>query len=174
MVDLRREFKNLIENYGSYYLIVKANRQRECKCVDQLYKTPKKECPICLGTGFINAVEKIKGRDTMSSMPVSLPRIGEMAEPGVISIPARDFYLEYTARPEAQDLLIICEWNGLRPIFDEYTEIHRIGYVQPLRGDNGRIEYFLASAEGQLIKEKAILHNIGVNADKINYYITVR
>jgi hypothetical protein len=174
MVDLRREFADLIEDYGSYYLLVRSNRKKHCKCVDKLYNTAEKKCPICLGTGYVNVAEKVKGRDSMAAMPVSLPRLGQLSEPGNISIPAKEFFLDHTSRPEKEDLIVVCQWDGIKPIFDEYTEIHRISYVQALRADDGRIEYFIASAEGQLLKKKAILHNIQTNANRINYYVTVR
>jgi hypothetical protein len=93
---------------------------------------------------------------------------------GSVGIAFRQFYLEYTERPKKDDLLILCEWDGLKPVLDEYTEIYQINNAEPLRGDVGRIEFFMVVAQSDPVNMKARFYNLQENAGKLTYYITVR
>lgn len=173
MVDLRKEFKKIIDENGSYYLLVRNNKKQPCKCIDTLYNTPNDKCPICLGTGYINKVEKIKGRVVTASIPETLPRAMVNAEPGELIVPSKQFYLSYNIMPKKKDLLVICKWAGLKPIFNEFSEIYEINYSDLLRGENGRVEYIIAHCKGDPINAKLKFHSITTNANKLTYYITV-
>ena len=164
MVDLREELAYILENYGSDYLLIRIDKKIKCSCVDGLYNTGKDNCPICLGTGYLTYAEKVRGRAAMASIPETLPRMINTAEPGQIAVPAKQFYLKDTIRPKRNDLIVACEWNGNKPAFDEYTEIFEINESEPNRADNGRIEYFIASAHGDPVNLNIKLANIKKNA----------
>ena len=174
MVDLRKEFDGIIKEFGRHYLLVRNDKTQRCSCVDTLYNTAKDKCPICLGTGYINSVEKLAGRDTVAAVPETLPRMITNTEIGNMAVPSRRFYFYYDTMPKRQDLVIVCGWNGNKPIIDEYTEIYEINHVEPKRADNGRIEYFIASSSNNPINASAKLHNMITNANRVTYYVTVR
>ena len=173
MVDLREELAYILENYGSDFLLIRTDKTIKCSCVDTLYNTGKDRCPICLGTGYLTFAERVKGRVAMASIPETLPRMINTAEPGQIAVPAKQFYLQYTIRPKRNDLIVLCEWDNNKPVFDEYTEIFEINESEPNRGDNGRIEYFIASAHADPINLSIKLANIKKNANNSEYYITM-
>jgi hypothetical protein len=171
MVDMRREFDSLTKEYGSNMMLVRLNKKRPCKCLDSLYGSARSECPICLGTGYTNKVEKVLGRHSTSAASAKSP---DATPAGDILDASNQFYLRYDVRPEIGDVMVVCEWDGDVPVFDEYAEVYKLNYVEPIRGDGGRIEYFIGYAAYQPTQMKAILHSIERSAGSINYYITVR
>lgn len=174
MVGFRKDYETIVEEYGSYYLIVRTNKKLRCSCVDSLYSSPKKDCPICLGTGYLHRVERIKGRSVEGNVPETLAMSLKDVTPGILSVAARTFYLHHESIPTKKDLLITCDWNGLRPVFDDYTNIYEISTAEPLKGSGGRTEFFRVSTKKDPINADAKLHNILNNAAKLTYYVTVR
>ena len=172
MVDLRRELASIIEDYGSDYLLIKINKKVKCRCVTEDYGSARADCPVCLGTGFLINAVKVRGRSAFASIPETLPRMITTAEPGKIAIPSKQFYLNHKSKPYRKDLLVICGWDGKKPVFDEYTEIFEINEIDPNRGDGGRIEYFIASAKGDPVNAKIKLANIVKNSQS-EYYVSV-
>lgn len=173
-IDLRLGFESLMRDYGVDAILIRNDKQQQCKCVDRLSLSPKDNCPICLATGFINKAEKIKVRHRMAAGVGTQSKMGGLAQVGNINASLRQFYLSYTERPKKQDLLILCEWDGLKPILDEYTEIYEIDSADPMRGDGGRIEYFNLLAKSDPVNMTAKFFNLQQNAEGLTYYITVR
>lgn len=173
MVDLRKEFKEILNDFGTYYLLVRSDRVTRCECVDTLYNAAKDNCPICFGTGHINIVEKIGGRDIVAAIPETISRAITQTGAGSISLPTRRFYLKHDVRPKRKDLLIVCTWENDKPVIDEYTEIYEVNHSEPKRANSGRIEYFIASCLNDPINADIKLYNMVQNEDKA-YYMTVR
>lgn len=174
MVDLRYEIDKIFDEYGSYALLLRNDKKVRCKCVNELSQAPKDTCQICLGTGYINKAERIRMRSKATSSSETLPKVVNFTNVGNIGIALRQFYIDYTVRPKKQDLLILCDWDGVKPILDEYTEIYEITNAEPMRGDGGRIEYFIAVAKSDPINMELRFVNLQRNADKLTYYITAR
>jgi hypothetical protein len=174
MVDLRREMDMILNEYGNYALLIRNDKGTSCKCIDEISLAPNDKCPICLGTGYIHSAERHRIRSRATSSTNTLPNIVNAADIGDIGIAMRQFYMDYTSRPKRKDLLVMCEWNGMKPIFDEYTEIYEINNSEPLRGDGGRIEYFQIVAQSNPVNRDLKLNNIIQNASAITYYIAAR
>jgi hypothetical protein len=172
MVDLRKELGDIIRDYGSDYLLIKAKKTIPCKCVVGNHGTARDDCPVCLGTGYLVKAVRVRGRSAIAAIPETLPRMMSNAEPGQVAVPSKQFYLNYKSRPYRKDLIVVCEWDGNVPIIDEYSEIFEVNEVDPNRGDNGRIEYFIASAKGDPINSKVRLANIISNSKK-EFYVSV-
>lgn len=172
-IDLRQELAMLFQDYGSEYLLISNDKKLRCKCVDSLYNSGKDKCPICFGTGYISFARKVIGRETMASIPETLPRMIASSEPGEIAVPAKQFYIQHDVRPRRKDLIVVCQWKGNVPIFDEYTEIFLINEAEPNKADNGRIEYFIASAHADPINASIKLTNIKKNIKEASYYVSV-
>lgn len=172
MVDLRRELASIIRDYGSDYLLIKINKKVKCKCVTEDYASARSDCPVCLGTGYLVNAVRVRGRVAMASIPETLPRMISTTEPGKIAIPSKQFYLNHKAKPYRRDLIVVCEWQDGKPVFDEYTEIFEVNEIEPTRGDNGRIEYFIASAKGDPINARLKLASISKNSQS-DFYVSV-
>jgi hypothetical protein len=174
MVDLRREFRDILDEFGRAYILVSVDKKRLCTCVDKLTNTAKDKCPICLGTGFIHRAKKVDGRDVVASIPETLPRMIRDKEPAQIAVPSRRFYFKHDVYPKRQDLVIVCDWDGKRPILDDYSEVYEINHSEPKRADDGRIEYFIASTERDPINADIKLKNVIRNTKNEEYLLTVR
>lgn len=174
MVDLRREFDDIIDEFGKPYLLIRADKKQRCKCVDTLYNSARDDCPICLGTGYISSVEKVTGRDVVASIPETLPRMITMGDPANIVVPSRRFYFRHDTNPKRQDLIISCAWNGNVPVIDAYTEVYEVNHSEPKRADSGRVEYFIVSTAMDPINADVKLFNVTKNIKDISYYLTVR
>lgn len=174
MVDLRSGINSIFEEYGSYALLLRGDRKVPCKCVDRLSLAPNDKCKICLGTGYISTAERVKIRSKATSSSNTLPKVVSSTDIGDVGIALRQFYIDYTVRPKRQDLLIICDWDGVKPILDEYTEIYEINNSEPMRGNGGRIEFFQVVAKSDPVNMEAKFQNLQQNAGKLTYYITVR
>lgn len=166
--------RRILEDYGNYAILVRNDKKQICKCVDRTSMAPKNTCQICLGTGYINSVEKVKIRNKNQAGSGLLSKAMEFADIGNVGVGNKEFFMEYTERPKKQDLLILCEWDGLNPVFDEYTQICKINNAEPIRGDNGRIEFLALSALSDPVDMTARFYNLQQNAGKLTYYITVR
>lgn len=174
MVDLRFEIGSIFDDYGNYALLLRNNNKISCKCVDRLSNSPSDKCQICLGTGYINKAERVRVRSKATSSSDTLPNIVSSTDIGKVGIALRQFFMDYTVRPKRQDLLVLCEWEGINPVLDEYTEIYEINNAEPMRGNGGRIEFFQVVAKSDPVNKEIRFQNLQQNAGKITYYITTR
>ena len=137
MIDLRQEFEDILENYGHYILLVRQNK-----------KVPlPKSYDTNLGLNYGYTIERHLCRSMTAGIPQTLPRMPVGSMPGEIVVSSKMFYLKYDVKPQKDDLVIECAWDGEKPVIDEYTAIYKLNYPEPFRGDQGRIEYFRAACE---------------------------
>jgi hypothetical protein len=162
MIDLKYEFDNIIEKYGHPVIVLHKQKNKRCNCVDLLTRSPNKECPVCLGMGFINSAEvtKIRMVSKYSLENFKFPEIGKT------TISQANIFLKSEVRPQKDDLVIQCEFVNGKPVIDEYSGIYLIDNVAPLRADGGQIVYFNASVESQVINQDKKLENFINNWNK--------
>lgn len=174
-MDLRSEMSGILRDFGHDVLLVRVDKRAICTCVDAVTLSAKKECPVCLGTGFLHTAERVRVRTVVSvNTGDILPRLLSQTSIGPAGIGGRVFYLQHTIRPKKQDLVIMCDWAGEIPIFDEYTEVLSVNNAEPLRGDGGRIEYFAISCQTDPVKSDIRLDSIKRNAGSTLYRMTLR
>jgi hypothetical protein len=113
-------------------------------------------------------------RTKVTSSADTLPKTVSETQIGDVGVALRQFYTDYLTRPKGKDLLVVCEWDGKIPVFDEYTEIYEVNDAEPMKGDGGRIEYFKIVAKSDPVNMKLRLNNIQRNAEKLTYYIAAR
>lgn len=155
MIDLKFEFDNIIEKYGNTVVVLHKQGTQRCNCVDLRTKSANAQCPVCLGTGYINKAEITKIR---SVSKYSLENF-KFTEVGKTTITQANMFFKSEVRPQKDDLVIQCEFVDGKPVIDEYSGIYLIDNVAPLRADNGDIVYFNASVEAQPINQKQKLNN---------------
>ena len=170
---IKDEFDRIIKEYGSYYLYIRKNKKKICSCVDTLHKTPRDDCNICLGTGYVLAAEKINSRMVTAAVPETLPRAIKPVDIGEIIVPSKQFYIPCEITPKRKDLIIVCQWKDKQPLFDDYTDIYEINEVEPLIWHNGQVVYYIAYTHGDPINASLKLNLIRENS-KLNYYVAVR
>ena len=140
-MDLRAEFQSIMQEYGRPILLLHKDETKRCPCWNDTYGTASKECPICLGLGYVFTLERHMARTVIQSIPETLPRINRSLAPAEISITSRIFFTTHDVIAKEKDLIIDTSWSGDKAIIDPYTGVYEVGYVEPERGDNGRIEY---------------------------------
>jgi hypothetical protein len=140
-MDLRAEFQSILRDYGHPVLLLRKDETKRCKCWNDTYGNASKECPICLGLGYLFSLEKHVVRTVIQSIPETLPRINKSIAPAEISIASRIFFTTHDVVAKPGDLVIDVSWNGNKAVINPYTKVYEIGYVEPERGSHGRIEF---------------------------------
>jgi DnaJ-class molecular chaperone len=177
MVDFRQAMHNILDEYGQYILLIRRNEYQTCKCVTAAAKAPRDDCPVCLGTGTVNKAERVLARVKATNSNDTLPKVTQSTPIGDVGVIFRQFYVDFRVRPRSDDLFVICDWKSDKPyvpIITQYTAIYEINYVEPLRGEKGRIEYFMSVTKSDPVNVDVKLHNIVQNASRYDYYVTVR
>lgn len=170
---IKHEFDKILNEYGTYYLYIRKDKRKVCSCVDTLHGTPRDDCNICLGTGYIHVAEKIKSRMVVATIPETLPKAVKSVEAGEIIVPSKQFYIPSEINPKRKDLIIACKWKNNKPVFTEYTDIYVINEVEPLTWHKGQVVYYIAYSHGDPINASLKLNLIKENF-KVNYYVAVR
>lgn len=172
MVSLRDEAIQIINDYGSRLLIIERDQMKRCNCVDSLTMAADKNCPICIGSGFVSRARETKAR--MKSMETSLTSTDSLKPSvGAFATISRYFYFRHDDLIKEEDYIIITDWENDQPQINNRSEICKVTYVDPIRGDNGRIEYLRVIAFSEPTNTKIRLNTIMNNSQVPNYFIGV-
>jgi len=177
MIDLRDELYSMIHDYGQYALLVRSDIYQTCRCVSSIDNSPNDKCPICLGTGVLNKVERVLLRREGVSASAIISKYLQYEDIGDVSQIFTKFYFDFRARPKQGDVIILCDWSSTDPnipIITDYTLLYVINYAEPLRADDGRIEFFFTLAKSDSVNNQIKLDQVIRNAKTDDYYITVR
>lgn len=172
-MEIKQQFHNFIIKYGRPVLIVRHKTQVKCKCHTTQYGADK-NCPICLGNGYLFKAEKYLARDKGAAIPETLPRAIKDTKLGDLSVPSRMFYFESDVRPDLKDYIVDCQWDKTgKPIFDEYSGIYEVNMAEPFRGDHGEIEYFRAACKYDPVNATNFKAYIAKNTNLITYHVAI-
>ena len=155
--DLRHELNAMF--FGDGYEIPKAHRvllrrmRRNgndlipCECVDPVTREPDIDiqCPFCLGEGHLWDEEWVWTRSVVvGSSTNKLVFKTQYLGPGHLNSEGTVFFMEYTVQPSWYDRIVelYSDQEGDPAIPYRRHRIYRIQTVQPLRSDNGRIEFY--------------------------------
>ena len=163
-VDLRKEIKYILNNYG-FHALIRRNSKIHCSCFDSLYNDGSIKCPYCGGTGRVNRVERHLVRRDYAVMDRSFQRNTTEAEFGRIVGTLYKFYMQHYVNPLVQDLIYYVTWCGDNPktLVSEFE----IQSIDPLRADNGRIEFWKCICKekvvGKQIKQCVVRNMEGID-----------
>ena len=151
--DLKKEFDDIINEYGHYVLVLRKDRRTYCSCYNEVTREANRTCPYCLGLGYNYVAEKHRVRSEDESDPTSLNRL--MMNKGVGHVVADDrrYFVRTNCHVESKDLFLEVDWDSYgrpsyngRGIFQVSTvdrqldlgqdkEIYRIAYANetPIR-----------------------------------------
>jgi hypothetical protein len=155
MIDLRKEFEELINQYGHYVLLQRTSRHIRCRCFDEVRQEGDASCRVCLGKGWISRIERHKVRYDSATQIVSRPNLNQIGPIGHSWVDARVFYFKHDVHLQVGDIIYEVGWDKKNP--QKPTHLIRafaINDVYAYRGDNGRIEYQVASVRAETVNTK--------------------
>jgi hypothetical protein len=136
-------------------LLVREDTKIRCTCYNDLEHSYDIKCQICVGTGWIPALEKHHAYYQSSGTPSQLPRLLDVQEPAVINSNARMFYFYANATVNEGDTIVILRFNERNiPLF-ETMEFFTVNHTEPKFDENGIYVYTKAAAEKAPIEAKS-------------------
>jgi hypothetical protein len=174
MVDLHDEFGEIIRDFGSRALLLRTDMKSPCSCVTTLNASPRSDCRMCLGTGWLTRAEIVNCRSRIASSDNALPKTFSSSVVGELAYSRREFYFDRAITPRSKDLLVTCTWCGDAPILDETATIFEIVNVDRLLGDGGQVEYIKVSAGSKPINASLRLASLRRNISRVEYYVALQ
>ena len=113
MIDLRAEIEQLLKDEGSHVLVIRANKKIRCGCWND---TPSGDCKICLGTGYVNSVERHLCYEQIASVPETLGRLIRTIEPSDVAIDARHYFFTGALQIEKNDIIVEANFKNRKPV----------------------------------------------------------
>jgi hypothetical protein len=138
-IDLRKEFDEILRSFG--HKIIYA-RVTDMPCTEPIENHDR--CKKCLGTGRVLEYEGKVVRKVAASIPESWPRATNLKAIGNWQIPAYMYYMRYDTNPQSMDLII------------DGDQILGVSFVDPLKGNGGRTEYYRVAVEYKITKQQLI------------------
>mgnify|MGYP005753421057 FL=1 len=136
MESLRKEFYNILEEYGHGVLLLRQKRQVRCSCFDEKTQSADRECPFCFGLGWVPVIERHTVREQESVIPETLPMIAQQKGFGEMAVGARAYYFLPDVELEQNDLIMDVGWYKDIPVMKE-GKIWEVSYVDVFRFENG-------------------------------------
>lgn len=161
-INLRDEFHEIMQNYGHYILIQRTGRSIRCSCWSEKYQEAEPECSLCGGTGWLSRIERHLTRKESASQIISKPNLRQQNPTGKTWIDTHHFYFYHNVHPQVGDYIYEVGWSGHKPT--HLSRMYMINDIDPLRGDNGRIEYWTASAKAETINvdlKEQLIYQLG-------------
>ena len=161
MVNLRREFKNILREFGDKAIMLSSEDSQRCTCVDSLTLSARPECPYCLGSGLLMQAHALYCRSSQSSTSDILPKNLTQSAVGPLPVGQRQWFLEYDESARRFNYLIFCSWRDGQPVLDRSATVYKILNVEPMIGDHGRIEYLEVLSQSDPINARIKLTQLG-------------
>lgn len=161
-IDLRKEFSELIKDYGHDILLQRSDKKMRCRCWNAKYLEASSDCPYCLGAGYVSRIERHTVMRKNATQVVSRPNLLQQTEVGKMWVDAIHYYLSYYTNPQAGDYIYEVGWAGDKP--SAVLHCYRINDVYAYRGDRGRIEYWgvaVKSEPSQMPVATPVVRKIG-------------
>ena len=156
-INMRSEFDFLNDEYGINMLYVRSNPRTICRCYDKLTQDGDSKCKICGGTGKISIIECIKG----IYQNIEENKYDNMMEPDLKISNTVVVYFNHKAVPKINDRLFITAYKDNIPVNIIKSLVIRA--VQPIRCDNGRIDFykcFARFAPEKIIEDQRRLNKV--------------
>lgn len=153
MIDLRKEVKKLLDNYGHYVLLQRTSRKIRCRCWSEINQEAKADCTSCIGAGWISVIERHRVRNDPAIQPITRPNLSNITTSGRSWVDALNVFFRHDAHPNIDDYIYHVGWdkdNENKPT--HLIRTYKINDVYQERGMNGRIEYYVVSARAETIR----------------------
>lgn len=134
---LEREFRDILNKYGHYALLVHSDKEKTCKCYNKTTSSHEDDCPICFGTGFpATKFSRILTREQDSNLSYALADISGNQSFGELALPGRFYYLNKEVKIEPHDIILDVNWEGNKAIFS-HRILSSVTHVDIKRFENG-------------------------------------
>ncbi|ACK98799.1 MULTISPECIES: hypothetical protein [Bacillus cereus group] len=141
MIDIRKEFAQVLAKYGHSIIYVRRNLHFRCKCYIERSGEAKLNCSRCFGTGYEVVIEKKLARRKEAYDSETLVEVNQLQPYGTYAPKAYTYYLDYGSKPEKNDLILEVVWDEKEmPI--KIKEKLLISAVEPKFGVKGRTEFY--------------------------------
>lgn len=164
VVDLRREFDNLVLGYqgetpiGRPFILRRMRRDSSdnliaCSCVHNLTREPDRDfpCPYCHGSGWLFDEELVTAYMVVASAPGGSNAAANFPKtpPGTMYVPAARFFLSYEVNPKKDDRIVQIELDSNGDPVTPYNRIivYEFMLVRAMRADNAKIEFWACSGQ---------------------------
>lgn len=171
MVNLRREMRNILREFGDKAILLSAKDGSFCTCVDRLTRNGRADCPYCLGSGFFMKAKAVYCRSQQSATSDALPKSLVQSAVGPLAVGQRMWFLEYQEDAERFDYLIFCTWDGDQPVLDKGATVYKILNTEPMIGDYGRVEFLEIISQSDPINAQVKLVQLGKYFD---YHLSIK
>jgi hypothetical protein len=141
MINVRKRIAQLFDQYSHNVVYIRRDTRFRCECFVERSGEPSPSCPKCFGTGNVVAIEPMRTRRQISSVPETLIGVNQLQAAGRLAPKAYVYYLEHDKKPQANDLILEVIWdtNGIPRYIKEK---HLISAVEPKFGYKGRTEFY--------------------------------
>lgn len=148
--DLREQVSLLKKNLGFAWVSLRSvdlsKRCTECtRTIEPQYDTPSPSCTKCMGTGYLFVDKLIK---SFRIRYISGTQIS--TEIGATSTDSNRYFIQHNERPKNTDFIMELDLDESTRLPRQPFRIRRAFKIQdaePLRGTNGRIEYWSCMTE---------------------------
>ena len=154
MSTYKAQFHHILQRYGHEVLVISADRQLPCSCLDVLTGSTDNKCSYCFGLGYIPVITKELTREQDSNIASSLSLISDSQLFGELSIPGRFYFFKDTVQIKPHDLIMEVIWDGNRPV--QLGEgLYEVSHVDLKRLERGEVLF-----QKVYTKENPIMKNI--------------
>lgn len=141
-LDMRKEFVDLLKDYGRTVLYRRSSRQVPCVCYSSIHRSGDPGCEVCDGSGKM--VEFQKAQIIDQSRGQSGP---EDTSIGRLDQKERTVWFRHDFYPRVGDMYYQVGWKGNFPV--SLHNVYEVVAVQEVTGDKGRIEHHEVVIKGR-------------------------
>lgn len=118
-MNLKKELDDILEKYGRDVLVIRQDKKKRCVCYDEVNKEARRDCPFCLGLGYVYTAEKHRTRAMDTNVSETLSRLIKGTSIGGTRSSARKYYFKSEMSADIQDLVVEVDWDEFnRPTYN--------------------------------------------------------
>lgn len=128
--SLKKEFEDILEEYGRDVLVVRRDKRLYCSCFNEVSQEASRTCGLCLGLGWTYIAERHRTRAEDEADPAQLVRLMAIKGIGDVIAGDRKYYFKPNMHASEKDLIVEVTWDKFgRPTYNEDGGIYSISAV---------------------------------------------
>lgn len=136
-IDLRKEVSGMMNSYAIDILCQKASKYFKCTCFEELHRSADPKCPKCRGTGKLVGIQRHRGIPEEFEPGAARSSV-KRTEIGDAILQDIKLYIKHDTQLKIKDIIFTVGFNNDKAV--TLHNVYEVTYVEPVRGDNGRIE----------------------------------
>jgi len=110
-MDLAREFKKILEDFGHDVLVIKQDKKLYCSCYNEVTQEASRDCPLCLGLGWTFTAERHTTRSEDATGATQLIKLMKNSHIGNVVSGDRKYFFLPNMNAIEKDLIVEVEWD---------------------------------------------------------------